>query len=156
MGMEAVVRRTRETTPPCQPAPFAERRATRGYPRINIPQATWWISRLTPSGHDPYRPASALQQRQGNAIHEGLGETRLRTGWIAEDRTALMVRDDVTPGAAPRTAGTRATGGVPSVPRASRSPTASWTRPPSPRPITPRSRTDPPTSASTLAPLLEQ
>ena len=41
---------------------------------------------MTRPGARLYRPASALGPTQGNAIREGLGETRPRTGRTAEDR----------------------------------------------------------------------
>ncbi len=37
------------------------------------------------------RSHPALGRREGNAVREGLGETRPRTGWIAEDRTIIAV-----------------------------------------------------------------
>jgi 16S rRNA (guanine527-N7)-methyltransferase len=53
----------------------------------------------------PVRSLPALGRREGNAVHEGLGETRPRTGWIAEDRTIIAVgarRVDAGSGAALR------------------------------------------------------
>src|SRR5690242_19428861 len=60
------------------------------------------------------RSHPALRRREGNAVHEGHGETRPRTGWIGEDRTIIARsarRVDAGSGAAPR--GTPSQGGVP-------------------------------------------
>src|SRR6185369_17762791 len=51
------------------------------------------------------RSHPALRRREGNAVHEGHGETRPRTGWIGEDRTIIARsarRVDAGSGAAPR------------------------------------------------------
>jgi len=60
------------------------------------------------------RSHPALRRREGNAVHEGHGETRPRTGWIGEDRTIIALgarRVDAGSGAALR--GTPSQGGVP-------------------------------------------
>ncbi len=46
-----------------------------------------WITRLTARRARRTVPFPHWGQREGNAVHEGPGETRPRTGWIAEDRT---------------------------------------------------------------------
>ena len=81
-------RRPRPTRPAAThhpPAPATDAELSTN-PAASRPSS--WITALTSPPPDPYGPIPHWGEREGNAIHEGLGETRPRTGWMAEDRTS--------------------------------------------------------------------
>ena len=64
---------TRATGLRCRPASGA---SSPTYPRTSASMAGWWKTPLTGPAPDPYGPFPHWGDREGNAIHEGLGETR--------------------------------------------------------------------------------
>ena len=113
MSSDTVGRPTRVAGPPYPPAPLADLRSA---PRLStsLEPDTEFVDKpvdAVPAAHTVRHPHCS----NGRVTRptRGSGKPGCEPDGSRKTEPALMVRDDVTPGAAPRTAGTRAHGGVP-------------------------------------------